>query len=399
MGSQVPRGTIAAMDVCLFVDHQCNLRCRYCYNGEHFARRMPRERAEKAIELALSKRPPQLDVSFFGGEPLLRIDWIREVVAHVEQRMRAAECAGTQVRFIMNTNGTLLDDRAIDLMAPPRAFTVFVSLDGEPDVHDRARPDALGRPSHARVVAGIERLRQAKIPFELLAVVTPESARAVGKTVQALHATGAGRVVLSPNLGDDWTTEAVEELRLGLGEACAFWADRFRAGEIVRVDPLHTKILTHLYGGSPCPSRCQLGQREWAVAPSGKLYACGQMVGEDNRDDLVIGHVDTGFDLAAVDRLQRQKNRIEQTCAECAQRDRCQSHCGCQHLGLTGQLGEITAVLCELESAFIEAADELAETLWNEKCPAFLAQYYERQWVPAAGAALFPLRRARDVPG
>jgi uncharacterized protein len=356
---------------------------------------MPREIAHRAVDLALGKAPRTLAVSFFGGEPLLHVDWIRGVVEYVERRLREPGQEHVRTRFVMNTNATLVDDRAVALMAPPRPFTVFVSLDGDAATHDAMRVDAKGRGTHARVCEGIERIRRAGIPFEVLAVVTTKSARALGRTVRALATTGADRLILSPNLRDDWTTESIEDLRRGLEEACDFWTERFRAGEGIRIDPLHTKILTHLYGGSPCPSRCIIGKTDFAVAPSGRLYPCAQMIGEDHSGDLVIGHVDEGFRNEIIAQIQAKKDRVEQTCAPCALRDRCQSHCGCQHLGLTGNLGEITTTLCEIEAAFIESADRLAEVLWAERCPAFLSEYYERKWKPSSGAELYPLRRAR----
>jgi hypothetical protein len=78
-------------------------------------------------------------------------------------------------------------------------------------------------------------------------------------------------------------------------------------------------------------------------------------------------------------------------------RSRCQSHCGCKHVALTGELGQITAALCETEAAFIDEADRVAETLHAEKCPAFIDYYYGRNWGPSKGAKLVELRRAKSV--
>jgi uncharacterized protein len=120
------------------------------------------------------------------------------------------------------------------------------------------------------------------------------------------------------------------------------------------------------------------------------------MVEQDTGGALRIGHVDTGLDPERIADLQRAKDRIEPTWAPCALRDRCQSHCGCRHLRLSGRLGEATATPCETESAFIEAADHVAETLFAEQCATFVDYYYKRTWNPAAGARLTQLRRSRD---
>ena len=90
--------------------------------------------------------------------------------------------------------------------------------------------------------------------------------------------------------------------------------------------------------------------------------------------------------------LQRQKDRVEATCAPCALRHRCQSHCGCQHWALTGELGRIDATLCEIEEAFIAAADHVGATLQSEGCPSFLAAYYQQRYLRGAGSTLARLR-------
>jgi uncharacterized protein len=234
------------------------------------------------------------------------------------------------------------------------------------------------------------------VPFVVLAVIGTASASALGRVLEELLPLGAQAIHLAPNYRDLWQPRAIADLREGLAAAAEVWMAEFRAGRACAVEPLHTKILTHLKGGIPCPSRCLLGGDEFTVAPSGRIYPCAQMVEEDQREELVIGHVDTGFDWDRIRRLAAQKERVEETCAPCALRDRCQSHCGCRHLALSGELGKITGVLCEVEAALVEAADRLAETLFQERCPAFLDYYYRRPWVPKHGSQLTELRRGRD---
>ena len=243
---------------------------------------------------------------------------------------------------------------------------------------------------------GIGKLREASIRFEIASVVTTASAGELGATIRSLLPLGAAKIHLAANWRDEWTSEAVAALRTGLGETGDAWMDWFRAGKQLPINPLHTKILAHLKGGMPCPSRCQLGGREACVSPTGNFYPCAQMVGEDNADALVIGHVDRGMDDDVRRRLQRDKERVSELCQSCELRDRCQSDCGCLQLALTGQLGRITEALCELETAFIEAADRVAETLHAEGCEAFIDFYYKRQWTAAAGGKLTQLRRAQD---
>ncbi|MCE7891994.1 MAG: SPASM domain-containing protein [Sorangiineae bacterium PRO1] len=198
---------------------------------------------------------------------------------------------------------------------------------------------------------------------------------------------------LDANYRDDWSEASIESLRGGLAAAARVWADRVRDGAVVPVEPFHTKILSHLKGGTPCGSRCVLGNGELTVTPRGRLYPCPQMVGEDDSDEHVIGDLDDGVDFARAAELRAQKERNLETCASCELLERCQNQCGCRHVAAGGELGKITAVLCELEAASIEAADRGAEALVEERVPAFVDYYYRRPWRPAPGAALVQLSR------
>jgi uncharacterized protein len=383
------------MELTLFLDHQCNLRCSYCYTGRKFNRKMPQEVLEKALRLALLSQESHLDIAFFGGEPLLHFDRMRQadqIVTHAISRRASLPT----IRWLLNTNATLLTDEVLDWLMPPREANVFVSLDGPRDIHDSYRLDAAGKGTYDRVLGGLAKLKARGLSFRVLAVVGTARAADVGRILAELLALGAQQVHLSANFRDDWDEPSVQQLREGLRSAADHWMTEFRAGRICPVEPLHTKILTHLKGGLPCPSRCLLGEREFTVVPSGNIYPCAQMVEEDQHEALVIGHVDRGLDRARIAQLSELKNRVEATCAPCALRDRCQSHCGCRHLALSGRLGKITAVLCEIEAAMIEAADRVATTLYDENCPAFMDLYYRQPWVMASGGQLTTLRRSRD---
>ena len=384
------------MELTLFVDHQCNLRCTYCYNGDKFSRRMSIEVVRDAIRLALGSARDGLEVSFFGGEPLLHPAFLAEAVELCEAEVRRVAPA-LPLTFVMNTNGTLLDDEAIALMSPAagRRFVVNLSVDGPPEVHDRVRLTAGGKGTFATVAEGARRLAAEGIPFQVLSVVTPAGARELGRTVETVLGLAPRKAQLSVDYRAAWDEAAIDDLRVGLEGAGDAWMRLFRAGKALPLNPMHGKILAHLHGGMPCASRCVLGNGEMTVTPKGRIYPCAQMVGEDRDEDpsLVIGHVSSGIDPAQVGRLMAAKERIDETCGDCQLRDRCQSHCGCRHVALTGELGMVTAALCETEAAFIDEADRVAETLFAEKCPSFMAFYYQRSWAPTAGSRLITLRR------
>jgi uncharacterized protein len=239
----------------------------------------------------------------------------------------------------------------------------------------------------------LRKLRGTSVAFRLVAVVRPDTAPRLGEVVRTLLDLQPAQATLTPDFRAPWTEESVAGLRTGLHDAGKVWMEAFRGGRALPLEPLRGKILTHLKEGIPCPERCTLAGRAFAVAPTGRLYPCAQMIGEDDDGDLVIGTLDSGFDEKRLAELQKAKDRVEETCAPCALRERCQSHCGCRHVALTGELGRINQALCEIEESFILAADEVARVLIAERCPAFLETYYCKQYRPAAGSVLTRLRR------
>lgn len=145
----------------LNITERCNLRCRYCtYSGlyahhrRHGTKDMPPEVAHKAIDHFLANLGEEPCLSFYGGEPLLRLDLIQDLVAYAEAR------TPRPLSYAITTNGILLDEPARAYLRA-KGFGVLVSLDGPPEIHDRYRVDGGGRGSFARVVANLEPFRAA----------------------------------------------------------------------------------------------------------------------------------------------------------------------------------------------------------------------------------------------
>ncbi|MDR0856155.1 MAG: radical SAM protein, partial [Clostridiales bacterium] len=135
-----PSGVVKAL--CLNVTHACNLQCRYCFaeGGSYGGRAVPmtREVARAAIDLLLEKSGSRkhLEVDFFGGEPLLNLDVVKDTVAYAREKEKAA---GKAIRFTLTTNATLLDESGIEFLNREMS-NVVLSLDGRREVHDAMRP-------------------------------------------------------------------------------------------------------------------------------------------------------------------------------------------------------------------------------------------------------------------
>jgi len=363
--------------VCLFVNHACNLRCRYCYNGRKFDRRMPWEVAAAGVELAVAgggPGAPQAQLSFFGGEPLLEMGLIREVVEHTERRM---EETGRDLRFLIVTNGTLLQGKTLDFLLEHKVY-LGVSVDGCREAHDANRRFRNGRSSYDRVTRNLRRLieRGAPTGLKVVAVVGPTTAPYLGESFDTLLALGARNLSVNLDYEGAWDEPARERFLAALRDLGDRYIAAYRDGRRFTLNLLDSKIVTHLKGGYACSDRCDFGCEEVAVAPSGRLYPCDRLVGMDDRDEVVIGDVFSGVDVAARDALIASKNRVLQDCGDCALMPRCMHWCGCVNHAMTGSVGEVDGLLCWFEQALIEEADRCASVLFAEENPAFLQRFY-----------------------
>ncbi|MBO5646656.1 MAG: thioether cross-link-forming SCIFF peptide maturase, partial [Clostridia bacterium] len=155
-------GVVKAL--CLHIAHTCNLNCSYCfasqgkYNGERAV--MSFEVGKQALDFLVENSGSRrnLEVDFFGGEPLMNFDVVKQLVAYARSVEKAA---GKNFRFTLTTNGLLIDDDVIDF-ANRECSNVVLSLDGRKDVHDRFRVDFAGNGSWERIVPKFQKMVESR---------------------------------------------------------------------------------------------------------------------------------------------------------------------------------------------------------------------------------------------
>ena len=146
-------GIVKAM--CLHIAHDCNLACKYCFaeEGEYHGRRalMSAEVGKKALDflIANSGNRRNLEVDFFGGEPLMNFEMVKKLVAYCREQEKIHN---KNFRFTMTTNGVLIDDDVIDF-CNKECHNVVLSLDGRKEVNDRFRVDCAGTVSYTHLRA------------------------------------------------------------------------------------------------------------------------------------------------------------------------------------------------------------------------------------------------------
>ena len=330
----------------LMVNHACNLRCSYCYTGAKFSFPMTREIGMVAIERAFRSLAPggQLDLSFFGGEPLLESARILEWMAHA--RRRAAK-SDQQIRFNLTTNGTVTHREAWEVMLTAD-LDLAVSFDGNPEIHNRHRRDAHGHGTAATVEATLRQLIGSGKPVRVNAVVRPDTLGEMIGGLVYLHQLGVRQVDFSLDLWTGWTARDGCRLEQLVQEAGALWRQWLPEFSLNWFD-VKAGDLAHLPMTEET-TRCGFGTGEVAVAPSGRLYPCERLIGEDHPDHplRLPGHVLEGHDFLGYAPAPFQSC---DACTKCALSVACDTLCRCSNFIRRGDVNHPDGLLCLLNKA------------------------------------------------
>ena len=314
----------------------------YCYTGAKSAQKMDREVARAAIRRAVQSIGPEgtLELGFFGGEPLIEADLILGLIQYAGDL--AAE-TGIRLQPSLTTNGTLATGRAWELMTLP-AMQLTVSHDGLPDVHDRHRRSPDGRGSSAQVVATLGRLHEAGRPVWVNMVVRPDNVAALPEGIAWLRGQGVRRV--NPSL-DVWARWDHADARR-LSDALVRCADVWRAGLPHHAVSWFDEKAARL-AGVPInqTARCGFGDGEIAVAPSGNLYPCERLIGDDGPDNAMRlpGHATDAGDFGPMPAPRRSG----EGCGRCAIESYCNTTCRCSNYVRTGDVARPDGLLCLLD--------------------------------------------------
>jgi uncharacterized protein len=364
------------MNLTLHLTTACNMRCAYCYAPPVAGPVMSLETGVRTLDLAaeLNQGAPS-GIIFFGGEPLLCQDRVRELVAYgLELKAQGR----ARFHFKLTTNGSLLDEAFLGF-ANDTGLLVAMSLDGTQAAHDRHRRYADGAASYATLSPKLDLLLRYQPHATVLSVVNPDTVEHFAASACELIERGVRYLVVSVNYDAPWTEsqlEALVEQYELLAEHYEAWT---RAGRKFYLSPFEMCIGTHLAGPDAGHShRCELGEKQISVDPEGWLYPCVQFTRQG--PGWRIGSVFGGIDEAARRALRDRSSAVKQPCGSCALEPRCPNTCGCLNLQTTGSLDEVSPVLCHQQQRLIPIADRLAERLFRDRVPDFLQKHYNRSW-------------------
>lgn len=327
---------------------------------------MPRETAERAIDMALqeAKRTGQsLDLGFFGGEPLMAWELLQQSDAYL--RARSAELPAPP-RFTVTTNGQLLTEENAKWLAE-RRYLLLLSIDGHAAMHNLNRVSPQGQGSHAEAARALRLVRSAPgLMSQVVCVVTPNNVHLLREGVQWLAEQYGGMICLNFDYWAPWDEEHLRTAAAQYSQCAALMTRSFREGHPLLLDVFMSKMSSLLRGGYQACQFCRMGEKEICVSVDGKLFPCSRLVGDTHHPELRIGHVSTGLDRAKQTLLSAKVRNTPASCLACTRRPHCIHWCGCSNYAGTGDVSTPSQAACFLEQHLIEAATTMLRALRRE---------------------------------
>ena len=361
-------GVVKAL--CMHIAHSCNLNCAYCFasQGKYSGERalMSYEVGKRALDFLIenSGKRHNLEVDFFGGEPLINFDVVKQLVAYARQREKET---GKRFRFTLTTNGMLIDDDVIDF-ANKEMSNVVLSLDGRKEIHDKYRVDYAGKGSWERIVPKFQKLVQARGGKDYYMRGTFTHANPDFLTdIQQMLDLGFTELSMEPVVcaPDDPSALAQEDLPIVMEQyeqLAQLMLQRHKEGRPFTF--YHYMI--DLKGG-PCiykrVSGCGSGTEYMAVTPWGDLYPCHQFVGDEK---FKLGDIWKGVDNHEIqDQFAACNVYARPECADCWAKLYCSGGCAANAYHATGKITGVYHYGCELFRKRMECAImlEAAKTL------------------------------------
>ena len=357
--------------LCLHVAHTCNLNCSYCFasQGNFHGERavMSAETARAALDFLVRESGSHynLDVDFFGGEPLMNWDVVKETVRYGRELEKKHN---KNIRFTLTTNGVGLNDEIIDF-ANREMHNVVLSLDGRKEVHDRFRRTINDQGSYDLIVPKFQRLVKARTaPADQAAPADRTEYYMRGtythcnpdftEDIKHMAELGFDQLSMEPVVTDPADPLALTEEDLPLlytqYEELAKWMLR-RKEEGRPVTFYH--YMLDLEGG-PCIYKriagCGAGTEYYAVTPWGDLYPCHQFVGEEK---FRMGDIWNGVDAKALQEEFGRNNIYAHTeCADCWAKLYCSGGCAANAYHGTGSISGVYEYGCKLFRKRMECA-------------------------------------------
>ncbi len=358
--------------LCLHIAHDCNLACRYCFaeEGEYHGRKalMSFEVGKKALDflVAASGSRINLEVDFFGGEPLLNWQVVKDLVAYGRS---LEEPHHKKFRFTLTTNGVLLNDEILDFVNREMA-NIVLSIDGRKEIHDLMRPHRGGQGSYDEVVPEYKKVAESRkqMNYYVRGTFTRHNLD-FAEDVMHLADEGFEQISVEPVVAADTEEYALREedvptILAEYDKLAREYIRRKKEGKGFNF--FHFMI--DLEGG-PCVAKrlsgCGSGTEYLAVTPWGDFYPCHQFVGQE---EFLMGNVEEGIVRTDIrDTFKACNVYARKKCKDCFAKFYCSGGCAANAYNFSGSINGAYDLGCELQRKRVECAIMIKAALADEE--------------------------------
>lgn len=347
--------------MCLHISHDCNLRCKYCFasTGDFGKGRklMPFEVGKAAIDFLLEKSVGRenLEVDFFGGEPLMNFDVVKQIVEYARSK---EEEYHKNFRFTITTNGMLLDDDTIDYINK-EMYNVVLSIDGRKEVNDRMRVRVDGSGCYDRILPKFKKLVDGRGDKEYYVRGTYTKYNLdFSEDVMHLYEAGFDEISVEPVIESPEEAYAITEE--DLDQIYAEYdklVDRIGA---IRKSGKHINFFHFMIDldQGPCVIKrlrgCGSGNEYVSITPDGDIYPCHQFVGHD---EYKMGNIEEGtFNNDIKKEFAGCHVYSKPACQECWARFYCSGGCNANNFVFNGDIHKAYELSCKIQRKRIECA-------------------------------------------
>ena len=321
------------MNYSIWVTSTCNLRCRYCYvNKEKGNRSFDKELVPNLINFIKNTNiEDEVTVNFFGGEPLLEISLIKEIIGHMERE------SDFQIRYYMTTNGVLLNQDIINYIKE-KQIILSLSWDGNKKVNDMNRIDTHGNGTYEKIMESYRLLKNNDIDVRVRATFDSQTMFFLKDSVEDFYSIDPQmNVIFIPDYFDKgWTEGKLQKLQ----------------EDIRIIEEKNIENIMIIGDKKMRKSRCSGGINNYHIYIDGKVYPCSFVV---NNKEFLIGNVVDGINSKKVAELSQKYTERLEKCIGCDNELYCLSN-KCRYLNwkITNSMNKAAGIVCYFENIKVQ---------------------------------------------
>ncbi|MFA5316339.1 MAG: SPASM domain-containing protein [Dehalococcoidales bacterium] len=342
----------------LFLTHDCNFRCRYCFVGKKKKISMDFDTAKRAVDFIMSesRSPSLISIVYFGGEPLLKYSLIRKVTLYAEKK---AKERSKEIMFGMTTNGALIDKSKIMFCARHK-IRLLLSVDGDEATNDKNRKTADNKGTFRIVESKIPLIKRYQPWLGVRMTVCPSETVRLYDNFVFLLRKGINQFLIESNLSAKWARKELEEYKRQWQLIADLYTKKIAEKYPIRLTYFESDFAVTSKPNKDCWG-CSGGRNAVTVAPSGEIYPCSHFLSsarKKSNDTWLLGNVKDGItDFDARRQLNCHTEKERPQCSVCRIKDFCTGGCPSENYDANKSIFNPHKLRCEFQKILVETVN------------------------------------------